>query len=288
MRSDEQQHLERMLMQQWKALPEEMMGRRKGSKKADGVGAAELPLDAVACEGDEAFVEEDFFCEACKKYFKSEQQMCDVPTSARAFFVAYTLCMQQHIASKKHKERQLEWEDLLLETHGDTGDVEEAAEEEAAPPVLDDSDEEFEAQLARMHVGGDEQCVSDEDSAGPKGPSAVAAAASGSDEEEETSLNFGKKKKKKKAKRGVMSDAALFDEAAAEDAAPSVPDDGSDDKDCDAPAHGKKLTKKQIRRWCNSVSVPVVLRYSQAGRRKRKNWRRRRRRQQPRPCGSQM
>ncbi len=240
-------------MQQWKQLPEEMMGRRKGSKKADVVGAAELPLDAAACEGDEVYVEQDFFCEACKKFFKSEQQMCDVATLARFFYVAHTLCMQQHIASKKHKEKQLEWEDLVLETHGDSGDAGEAAAEEGAPAVLDDSDEEFEAQLARMHVGGEgEHRVSDEDSAGP---SVVTAAASGSDEEEETSLNFGKKKKKKKAKRGVMSDAAMFDEVAAEDAAPSVPDDWSDDKECDAPAPGKKLTKKQIRRWCNSAGV---------------------------------
>jgi hypothetical protein len=245
--SDEQQHLERMLMQQWKELPEEMMGRRKGSKKADAVGAAELLLDAAACEGEEVSVEQDFFCEACKKFFKSEQQMCDVPRFRALFYVAYTLCMQQHIASKKHKEKQLEWEDLLLETHGDPVDVGQGeAEEEGAPAVLHDSDEEFEAQLARMHVGGEEEHrAGDGDSAGP---SAVAAAASGSDEEEETSVNFGKKKKKKKAKRGVMSDAALFDEVAVEDAAPSVPDDGSDDKECDAPAPGKKLTKKQIRR----------------------------------------
>jgi hypothetical protein len=28
---------------------------------------------------------------------------------------SHSLCMQQHIASKKHKEKQLEWEDLLAE-----------------------------------------------------------------------------------------------------------------------------------------------------------------------------
>ena len=73
-------------MQQWHELPEELMGRRKGSKKADSVGLADLPLDAAAFEGEEALVEQDFFCEACKKFFKSEQQMCVVPAPAPASF----------------------------------------------------------------------------------------------------------------------------------------------------------------------------------------------------------
>jgi hypothetical protein len=104
-RSDEQQHLERMLMQQWKELPEEMMGRRKGSKKADAVGAAELPLDAAACEGEEVFVEQDFFCEACKKFFKSEQQMCDMPHVFGRFFFWLTPCACSSTLLQKNTRR---------------------------------------------------------------------------------------------------------------------------------------------------------------------------------------
>lgn len=66
-------------MQQWRELPQEMTGRRKGAKKVEDGGIA-ITVDAsdaaeVAAGGECA--ETELFCEACRKWFKSEQQMCD-------------------------------------------------------------------------------------------------------------------------------------------------------------------------------------------------------------------
>ncbi len=110
-------------MQQWRELPQEMTGRRKGAKKVEDGGIA-ITIDAsdaaeVAAGGECA--ESELFCEACRKWFKSEQQMYDC---VQAFLVAlgsHSLCMQQHIASKKHKEKQLEWEELLAASCADSG-----------------------------------------------------------------------------------------------------------------------------------------------------------------------
>ncbi len=75
--SEEQQQLERMLMQQWRELPQEMTGRRKNTKKE---GSAALPMDPLldaskVVNEEQDFVDGDLFCEACRKWFKSEQQM---------------------------------------------------------------------------------------------------------------------------------------------------------------------------------------------------------------------
>lgn len=239
--SDEQQQLERMLMQQWRELPQEMTGRRKGAKKVEDGGIA-ITVDAsdkaeVAAGGESA--ETELFCEACRKWFKSEQQM------------------QQHIASKKHKEKQLEWEELLAASCADSGgkSVEDDDEVPDAVPTLDDSDEEFEAQLRSMHLGV--QQSRDNSDAGASridglhvdSVCAAAAVGSESDDEEETTPSAGKKKKKKKVKRNVMVAASLLEEEAAEVAASFPPCNASDEEEGDGEAvSGKKLTKKQIRR----------------------------------------
>ncbi len=77
--SEEQQQLERKLMQQWQELPHEMTGRRKSAKKGED-GSAGLVIDRVllapkAADDSAEFTEGDLFCEACRKWFKSEQQM---------------------------------------------------------------------------------------------------------------------------------------------------------------------------------------------------------------------
>jgi hypothetical protein len=74
--SEEQQQLERLLMQQWRELPQELTGRRKSSKKGEEGGVADPLLDAsTAAAEDRDCAEGDLFCEACRKWFKSEQQM---------------------------------------------------------------------------------------------------------------------------------------------------------------------------------------------------------------------
>jgi hypothetical protein len=164
--------------------------------------------------------------------------------------------MQQHVASKKHKEKQLEWDDLLAASHADASiDEEELVQEPAvfSVPAADDSDEEFEAQLQRMHVG--EQPLA-ADAHGldchdvvSGGFSVGDASGSGLEDEEEMTVNAGKKKKKKKVKKGIMADEMLL-EAAAEDAEmASVLDDGEGDEGGDEVNPGKKMTKKQMRRW---------------------------------------
>jgi hypothetical protein len=241
--SEEQQQLERMLMQQWRELPQEMTGRRKNAKKTDD-GDVAVPVDALmgarsAVVEDGSTVEGDLFCEACRKWFKSEQQM------------------QQHVASKKHKERLQEWEDLLAASCADAGaDDEEPGSKPTvfAAAAADDSDEEFEAQLQRMHVGGGEHQIdvdADVDENIESGCASVGdGSGSGLDDEEEASLNVGKKKKKKKVKRGVMVDAMLSQEAVAEAAVPDAVRDGGDEDEGEGdPTPGKKLTKKQIRRY---------------------------------------
>jgi hypothetical protein len=215
-------------------------------------------------KGKKLLLNKTFFAKLARSSSRANSRCVLCPRLRPRLFLAYALGMQQHIASKRHKERQLEWEALLFETYGDAGDVRVAGEEgggdgsfASSPPVLHDSDEEFEAQLAQMRLGGDkdrgisDKEWSDGDSSAARlvGPSAVAAAESGSDEEEEASLNFGKKKKKKKVKRGVMSDAALLEAVVAADIDLIDPDDRSDEKECDSSAHGKKMTKKQIRRF---------------------------------------
>ena len=124
-----------------------------------------------------------------------------------------------------------------------------------AVPTLDDSDEEFEAQLRSMHLG--EQQSRDNGDAGAgridglhvDSVCAAAAVGSESDDEEETTPSAGKKKKKKKVKRNVMVAASLLEEEAAEVAASFPPCNASDEEEGDGePVSGKKLTKKQIRR----------------------------------------
>ena len=64
-------------MQQWRDLPQEMTSRRKGAKKADDGGitiTVDSPDGAGAAFGAEC-AEDELFCEACRKWFKSEQQM---------------------------------------------------------------------------------------------------------------------------------------------------------------------------------------------------------------------
>jgi hypothetical protein len=173
------------------------------------------------------------------------------------------LCMQQHVASKKHKEKQVEWEGLLAASCADSGgiksDEDDGGQGEATDevPVLDDSDEEFEAQLRRMHLGGDQALASGD--AGAEGAEAldqdsddfdvVADADSDVDDEKEAAMSAGKKKKKKKAKRNVMGASSLLEEEIAEIAVQFVSCNGSDEEEGDVePAPGKKLTKKQIRR----------------------------------------
>jgi hypothetical protein len=168
--------------------------------------------------------------------------------------------MQQHLASKKHREKQLEWEDLLAASSADSGgknvDDKDGGESDVvdAAPALDDSDEEFEAQLRRMHVGGEQSrdngaCGTYDSEKHLDDADVVAAASSDNDDEEEASISTGKKKKKKKAKKNVFSTAVMLDEEAAEVAAHHLPCNGSDEEDGDGEqAPGKKLTKKQIRR----------------------------------------
>jgi hypothetical protein len=234
-------------MQQWREFPQEMTGRRKNAKKSDfadvAVPISPLVAASSAVVDDITSVESDLFCEACRKWFKSEQQM------------------QQHVASKKHKEKELEWNDLLAASRADAVVDEEEDKSVFAAASADDSDEEFEAQLQRMHMGGGGQqqgagaafadgeglCVEDIVS---RCASAGDGSDSGLDDEEEASLNVGKKKKKKKVKKGLMADTTLSQEMVADAAVLSAPgDDGDDDKGEEETAPGKKLTKKQIRRY---------------------------------------
>jgi hypothetical protein len=124
-----------------------------------------------------------------------------------------------------------------------------------AVPTLDDSDEEFEAQLRSMHLG-EQQSLDNVDAGAGRidglhvdSVCAAAAVGSESDDEEETTPSAGKKKKKKKVKRNVMVAASLLEEEAAEIAASFPPCNASDEEEGDGePVSGKKLTKKQIRR----------------------------------------
>lgn len=122
-------------------------------------------------------------------------------------------------------------------------------------PTLDDSDEEFEAQLRSMHLGEQQSRDNGDVGAGridglyADSVGASAAVASESDDEEETTPSAGKKKKKKKVKRNVMAASSLLEEEAAEVAASFPPCNASDEDEGDGePVSGKKLTKKQIRR----------------------------------------
>jgi hypothetical protein len=61
-------------MQQWEDLPQEVTGRRKSAKNAaesDFGMCSELLGDETVCDDDQS----SLFCEACRKWFKSEQQM---------------------------------------------------------------------------------------------------------------------------------------------------------------------------------------------------------------------
>ncbi len=245
-------------MQQWRDLPQEMTGRRKGAKKADdsGINITVDSSDAAAAAAGTECVEDELFCEACRKWFKSEQQMCVCDYAFVFACVSHSLCMQQHLASKKHREKQLEWEDLLAASSADLGgkndDDDEGGRSDLADaaPELDDSDEEFEAQLRRMHVGGEQlrdngACSADGLEEDLDDANAVAAASTDGDEEEEATMSTGKKKKKKKVKKNVFGTTVMLDEKAAE----VVPCNGSDEEEGDGEqAPGKKMTKKQIRR----------------------------------------
>jgi hypothetical protein len=152
--------------------------------------------------------------------------------------------MQQHLASKKHKEKQLAWQDLLAQScsdehHPGSGE-QDAACDLVQDAAFDESDDEFEAQLQQLSLrGGQEQQT--------KAQESELAAASSSSSEEELSGVLSKKKKKKKAKKGVFGDVVEVAVAAQSAAAVSF-EDCEDEVGCRDPVVDKKMTKKQIRR----------------------------------------
>jgi len=80
-----------MLQQQWSELPQEMTGRRKNAKKAEDDDVA-IDVSFDAAEGDGGCDAEEPFCEACRKWFKSEQQLY-VACACGCMCVCVCVCM---------------------------------------------------------------------------------------------------------------------------------------------------------------------------------------------------